>query len=109
MFKYAKFGEAGSPVEMLQKMMTALEVDMLQRLRVQIDTRIRELQPMVREPSLDPFSILGVRTDATKEQVEKAFREKASKAHPDHGGSNEEMVKVNAAREAIFLFKGWRK
>ena len=31
------------------------------------------------------------------------------KAHPDKGGSHEEMAKVNAAKEAIFIFKGWKK
>jgi hypothetical protein len=35
---------------------------------------------------LDPRSILGVRSDATLEEIERAFRAKSKKHHPDLGG-----------------------
>ena len=48
-------------------------------------------------------------TNATEEEVKKAYRDRARVSHPDRGGSQEEMKKVNAAWEAIKLFRGWGK
>lgn len=45
-----------------------------------------------------PLDVLGVKEGATAAEIESAFREKAKKAHPDAGGSNEQMAKLNAAR-----------
>lgn len=52
-------------------------------------------------PAPDHWStILGVAPDATKAQVQKAWRKAAAKAHPDTpGGSHDQMVKVNAAKD----------
>ena len=57
---------------------------------------------------MDPFEILGVEPNATKDEVKRAFRKKTWTAHPDHGGSNEDMIKVNAAYEAISRVRGWK-
>lgn len=43
--------------------------------------------------------ILGVSASATREQIEAAWKEKARSAHPDRGGSADEMARVNAARD----------
>ena len=43
------------------------------------------------------YRILGVAKDATKEQIKKGFRKKASKAHPDKGGSEEEFNMIRTA------------
>ncbi len=43
---------------------------------------------------------LGVSEQATTEQIEMAYREKARAAHPDAGGSHEAMARLNAARDA---------
>ena len=48
-----------------------------------------------------PWEVLGVKQGATAEEIEAAYREKAKKAHPDAGGSNEQMAQVNAARAAL--------
>jgi len=45
----------------------------------------------------DPYEVLGVRRGASKEEVKKAYFEKAMKHHPDRGGSNEEMARINRA------------
>ena len=45
------------------------------------------------------FQILGVRQQATPSQIQKAYRERAQKAHPDHGGSNAQMATLNHARD----------
>jgi DnaJ-class molecular chaperone len=40
---------------------------------------------------MNPFYFLDLPNNATKEQVEQAFRDKARTAHPDRGGSSEEF------------------
>ena len=52
--------------------------------------------------SKQPHEILGVRPDATPEEIEAAFREKAKVAHPDRaGGSAEAMQELNEARSRL--------
>lgn len=48
----------------------------------------------------DPFEVLGLRPNASREQIEAMFRLLAQTAHPDRGGSNEAMAELNAARAA---------
>ena len=104
--KYANLGGKADPLKMMKTMLNNLEITLLERMDAQIKTRIGVLKSD--DTELDPFAILGVKTDATKEEVTRAYREKANKAHPDKGGSQMEMAKVNAAYEAIKLFKGWK-
>lgn len=49
----------------------------------------------------DPFEVLGVRSDAAPEIIEAAYRAAAKKAHPDAGGTDEQMAALNAAYEAV--------
>jgi hypothetical protein len=51
-----------------------------------------------REP---PHEILEVDPDADDDVVEAAFRAKVSDAHPDQGGSRDELQKLQTAREAM--------
>jgi hypothetical protein len=48
-----------------------------------------------------PFEVLGVGAHASKEEVERAFRLLASKHHPDRGGDEETMARINRARAAM--------
>jgi ferredoxin len=48
-----------------------------------------------------PFEILAVDEDASRETVKEAYRERVKEAHPDHGGSHDEFMRVRAAYEAI--------
>lgn len=45
------------------------------------------------------WEVLDVSTSATVALIEQAYRAKARACHPDHGGSNEAMAELNAARE----------
>jgi hypothetical protein len=44
------------------------------------------------------WQVLGVKPDATREQIDAAWREKMGEAHPDRGGSEEEAQRLNWAR-----------
>lgn len=43
--------------------------------------------------------VLDTKQNATKDEISKAYRAAARKAHPDNGGSHEKMTEVNIAYE----------
>ena len=47
------------------------------------------------------YEILGVPENATLEEIKKAYRKKASVAHPDKGGDVEMMKQVNVAYDLL--------
>ena len=49
----------------------------------------------------DPYEFLGVRADTPLEDIEAMYKIKAKRAHPDAGGSNEQMRELNDAIERI--------
>lgn len=48
-----------------------------------------------------PFQVLGVGAHASKEEIERAYRLLASEHHPDKGGDEQRMARINAARDAL--------
>ena len=110
-FKYAGFGKRSDPTVMIHTLLRNLEVSMLSQMSTRIQARLRELssEETPQDDSMDPFEILGVNMDSTREEVDRAYKVKAKEAHPDVGGSNIEMAKVNAAYEAIRMFKNWKE
>ncbi len=106
MFKHFNLGGQGDVNSILRTMTRNVQINVLKQLRKQIDNEIKVLSAT--EVGLDPFEILGVESNATRPEVEKAYRKKAWKAHPDQGGTNEEMMKVNAAYEAIKTVRRWK-
>jgi hypothetical protein len=52
-------------------------------------------------PTRDPFDVLGVRPEASFDEVSAAYRRLAKRSHPDAGGSHDAMVELNAAYETI--------
>ncbi|WP_393916355.1 DnaJ C-terminal domain-containing protein [Halostreptopolyspora alba] len=49
----------------------------------------------------NPYEILGVPTDATPEQIARAFRELARRHHPDAGGDHDAFARLRAAYETL--------
>lgn len=49
------------------------------------------------------LSLLGLSGYPTRDQIKKAYRMAASVAHPDKGGSHEQMVMVTEARTYLYL------
>lgn len=49
----------------------------------------------------DYYEILGVKKDATADEIKKAFRRLARKHHPDTGGSEERFKEINEAYEVL--------
>lgn len=52
-------------------------------------------------PSTNYYDILGVKKDATSDEIKKAFRRLARKHHPDAGGDEEKFKQVNEAYEVL--------
>lgn len=56
----------------------------------------------------DPFAVLGLRPDATLDEVRIARRRLAAQFHPDHGGDAARMGEINAAFDAAVGLVGQR-
>ena len=52
-----------------------------------------------------PYAVLGVDRDASEEEIEKAFRERAKETHSDTGGDSEAFKSVKNARDALLTNK----
>ncbi len=52
-------------------------------------------------PTADYYDILGVKKDASADDVKKAFRRLARKHHPDAGGGEEKFKEINEAYEVL--------
>ncbi len=52
------------------------------------------------------IDILGLKDDATKEDVIQAHRRMMQKVHPDRGGSTYLATKINAAKEILVKIRG---
>lgn len=111
--KFASLGGKAPANKMIKALIRNAQIGALKHLREELDRMINKLVSQgvdIKDmSSLDPYKILGVSPNATKEEIQKAYRKRAAECHPDKGGSNEEMTKVNAAWEAIQRFKGWWK
>ena len=47
------------------------------------------------------YSILGARTDASREEIERLYKRLAKSHHPDRGGNEEEMKAINEAYRVL--------
>ncbi len=62
--------------------------------------RARRAQPQG-DPRARAFETLGLPAGATRAEIEKAFRARIKRAHPDHGGSAEQAAALNDARALL--------
>lgn len=108
MFKFASFSKGGNVGSIISTLAKSIQLSTLKQLRGQIDSMMKQITESMPNEGLDPYNILGVEPTANREEIEKAFKKKAWAAHPDRGGTNEEMVKVNAAYEAIKRVRVWK-
>ncbi|MEK6284927.1 MAG: DnaJ domain-containing protein [Acidobacteriota bacterium] len=53
------------------------------------------------DSSRDYYDVLGVSEDASKEDLDRAYRSEARKRHPDGGGTDEEMKSLNEAHDIL--------
>jgi hypothetical protein len=54
------------------------------------------------------FTVLGLHSFASLEEIKAAYRRRALQLHPDRGGDHASMVKLNAAYEDAVLYVTWR-
>jgi hypothetical protein len=54
------------------------------------------------------FTMLGLPSFATINEIKSAYRRKAFELHPDQGGDHLAMVQLNAAYEAAVAYAAWR-
>lgn len=52
-------------------------------------------------PSKNYYDVLGIKKDASADEVKKAFRRLARKHHPDAGGDEEKFKEINEAYEVL--------
>jgi hypothetical protein len=58
-------------------------------------------------PGAKPWwDVMGVKRDATLDEINAAYRTRANVAHPDNGGTHEAMTELNAARAAALRERG---
>jgi curved DNA-binding protein CbpA len=53
------------------------------------------------ESKKDYYKVLGVKEDATREEIDRAYKTEARRRHPDGGGSEEEMKRLNEAHDIL--------
>ena len=51
---------------------------------------------------MNPYETLGVPSDASDADIKRAYRREIRKAHPDRGGTNEDMAELNRARDQAY-------
>ena len=52
------------------------------------------------------YRMLGLSPSATWDEIEKAYRQKAKRHHPDHGGDEDTMRTLNEAYARLKKFRG---
>lgn len=53
---------------------------------------------------IDAYEILGLKEDATEEDVKIRYRELSMKHHPDKGGKQEDFVKITEAKNKVLAY-----
>ncbi len=56
---------------------------------------------MFRSGNRELYNVLGISQNATKEEINSAYKKASLRAHPDKGGSEEEFKKINHAKSVL--------
>ena len=56
----------------------------------------------------EALSLLVLQENCTQKELTRAFRSAMAQAHPDKGGTNEQAMALNAARNIVKSHNGWR-
>lgn len=56
----------------------------------------------------DPWVILGVSIDCTYEEATRLYHKKARAYHPDRGGNQRDMSRLNEAYDYLCRLRGWK-
>lgn len=48
-----------------------------------------------------PFQVLGVGANASKDEIDRAYKRLAAEHHPDRGGDEQKMARINTARDQL--------
>jgi len=68
----------------------------------EVQQRLQRAQRMLKQArKKDYYKVLEVSRDADARTIKKAYKKKAKSAHPDKGGSEEQMAAVNEAYEVL--------
>ena len=54
------------------------------------------------------LNLLGLVTNCSQEEFTRAYRQAMARAHPDKGGTHEQALMLNEAREIVKRHNGWR-
>jgi hypothetical protein len=65
--------------------------------------------PSMQMPLADAIKLLGVPADFTREDIIAAFRRASFRCHPDHGGTEEQFIKLTEARDRLLASLGTRE
>jgi len=57
--------------------------------------------PLQQEIKMNPYKVLGVSENATKEEIKKAYRKLAVEYHPDRGGDEEKFKQISEAHSIL--------
>ena len=113
LFKFTGAGTKDDVGGMLNHLIINTQLNTLRQMRKMIDEQLKLLGAQIGteqgKKDVSAYDVLGVAPTATREEIDKAFHKKARVAHPDRGGTHEQMVLVNAAYEAIRQLRGWTK
>lgn len=97
-------------VDNLRALYLAVE-DMRMIERRGVDDLVRQAYAQLPPPvdAITPtgaYAALGIMPNATTDEINAAYRARAMKSHPDHGGSDAAMRELNAARATIYRERG---
>ncbi len=79
----------------------------LKQMQSRINQIVGQLEGRTSNMNFDPYEVFGLTSGCTKEDLDRAYRERAKILHPDAGGSNDMMAALNMARDMIYKMKGW--